>query len=97
MANWYNDTSRPRYWGTDTSDIYNGEIMETTPIPTPPMMRYITSSLKEDANAQPMADAENSMAERIIVFFRPPLSLRIPAQATPPIEPINAQPTYHPA
>ena len=30
MANWYNDTSRPRYWGTDTSDIYNGEIIETT-------------------------------------------------------------------
>ena len=71
--------------------------METIPMPIPPMIRYTTNSLKDADKAHPMAEAENRIAERIMVFFRPALSLRTPAQATPPMEPTNAQPTYHPS
>lgn len=66
-------------------------------MPIPPMIRYTTNSLKDADKAHPMAEAENRIAERIMVFFRPALSLRTPAQATPPMEPTNAQPTYHPS
>lgn len=46
--------------------------------------------------AQPIAVHEKKTAEMSIVIFLPNPSLKIPATATPMIEPIRAQPTYHP-
>ena len=70
--------------------------METTPMPTPPTMRYITSSVSDMAIAQPIEPAVNSTADRSMVGRRPRRSLSMPATATPNIEPMRAQPTYHP-
>lgn len=70
--------------------------METTPIPTPPIIRYTTNCVKSVQRAHPKADAEKRIAEITIVNFLPNLSLKIPAKRTPMIEPTNAHPTYHP-
>ena len=43
-----------------------------------------------------MAEMLNIRAEMSIVFFLPRKSLRMPAIATPAIEPMSAQPTYQP-
>ena len=43
-----------------------------------------------------MPDTVKNTAEISIVILRPKRSLRMPATATPPIEPTSAQPTNHP-
>lgn len=79
-----------------TSEIYIGETMDTMPMPAPPIILYTINPLKVPASAQPMAETENSTAERIITFFLPYLSAKLPAMLTPIIEPNKAQPTYQP-
>lgn len=66
-------------------------------MPNPPMILKTTSWLKSPQTAQPMAETLNIRAEMSIVFFLPRWSLIIPAVITPRIEPIRAQPTYHPS
>ena len=56
----------------------------------------MTSCVKSPQTAQPMPEAVNSTAARSMVSLRPKRSLRMPAMATPPIDPISAQPTYQP-
>ncbi|MPN01791.1 hypothetical protein SDC9_149003 [bioreactor metagenome] len=72
-------------------------MIEITPIPNPPTIRQITKSKKEAEIAHPIADMENKTAEISMVTFLPIQSLNRPANITPTIEPINAQPTYHPS
>ena len=43
--------------------------METTPIPTPPIIRYTTNCVKSVQRAHPKADAEKRIAEITIVNF----------------------------
>ena len=38
-ASWYRETMVPRLSAGETSEIYTGETMDTTPMPNPPMMR----------------------------------------------------------
>ena len=71
--------------------------METIPIPSPPIIRKMTSWEKSAHKAHPMAEMEKSNAEIIIVFFRPRKSDSIPATRTPIMEPIRAHPTYQPS
>ena len=47
--------------------------------------------------AQPMAERLNINAAKSMAFLRPRRSLIIPAEATPAIDPIRAQPTYQPS
>ena len=70
--------------------------MDTIPIPSPPIIRYITNWLKPNDMAQPAAETVNNTAEISIVFFLPMRSLSVPPTLTPIIDPINAHPTYHP-
>ena len=56
----------------------------------------MTNCVKSPQTAQPMPEAVNSTAARSMVSLRPKRSLRMPATATPPIDPISAQPTYQP-
>ena len=65
-------------------------------MPKPPIIRKMTSCVRSEQTAHPMADTENIRAEISIVFFRPRKSLSIPATSTPTIDPISAQPTYQP-
>ena len=60
--------------------------METTPIPTPPIIRYTTNCVKSVQRAHPKADAEKRIAEITIVNFLPNLSLKIPAKRPPMID-----------
>ena len=96
MASWYSDTRVPRFSATATSEMYTGETMDTTPMPKPPIMRKTTSWVKSAETAQPMAEMLNISAAMSIVFLRPMPSLSIPAQRTPMMEPMRAQPTYQP-
>ena len=50
----------------------------------------------EVANAQPMPETAKKNAASSIVGLRPKRSLSLPANATPTIEPMSAQPTNHP-
>ena len=47
--------------------------------------------------AQPMAERLNMNAAKSIAFLRPRRSLMTPAEATPAMEPMRAQPTYQPS
>src|ERR1700730_10625353 len=96
MANWYKATSLPLLCDGDNSELYKGDNMEATPIPSPPISRYITRSVNPIVKAQPMADTPKSIADRISSFFLPYLSLKRPAIETPKMQPNNAELTYHP-
>ena len=56
----------------------------------------MTSSVKVWLMAQPIPEAVKRMAATSIVSLRPKRSLRMPATATPRIEPTRAQPTNQP-
>ena len=70
--------------------------MDTKPTPTPPMMRKATSCAKLVLSAHPIAQMQKNTAAISIVFFLPMASLVIPAKLAPAMEPMRAQPTYHP-
>ena len=76
--------------------MYKGDTTETIPIPIPPNIRANTSCSKESLNAQPIPDTEKKTAAINIVTFLPHISLNLPANSTPIIEPIKAQPTNQP-
>ena len=70
--------------------------MEATPIPRPPINRYMTRSANPIVKAHPIADTPKNSADKMSIFFLPYLSLKIPARETPKIQPTNAELTYHP-
>jgi len=71
--------------------------MDATPTPSPPINRYIISSVCEADKAQPMADNENRKPDSINEVFLPNRSESSPAKATPIIQPTNAELTNQPS
>ena len=59
-------------------------------------MRYTTSMVNVVEMAHPAAETVKSTAEMNIVGLRPRRSLMMPATLTPAMDPMRAQPTYHP-
>src|SRR5438046_8605513 len=96
IANWYKATSLPLLYDGDNSEIYRGDNIDATPMPRPPINRYITKSINPIVNAHPIADTPKKRADKTSIFFLPYLSLRIPETETPRMQPTNAELTYHP-
>ena len=83
MANWLTETMRPRIRAGEISAMYMGEVIEAAPMPSPPMMRKKTNSVKLRGKAVPKAETRNSTAETSSTRLRPRRSLSMPAKAGP--------------
>ncbi|MCY1551979.1 hypothetical protein D9M68_883470 [compost metagenome] len=71
--------------------------MDATPIPSPPMILKEMSVVVPDAAMQPIEETRKNRAARSITFLRPYRSLKVPAAATPMMQPNRAQLTNQPS
>ncbi|GMA51407.1 hypothetical protein GCM10025857_27640 [Alicyclobacillus contaminans] len=85
--NWLVPTKRPRMRAGEISEMYIGETMEATPIPSPPINLDSTNIATEFAAAQPRLEMTNSTPANRRTGFLPARSLRNPATSTPIMAP----------
>src|SRR5699024_3310120 len=71
--------------------------MEAMPIPNPPISRKLINTATPSDNIQPIVENINRTADHNNPVFLPYLSLKLPAIATPIIQPNRAELTNHPS
>src|ERR1019366_9610214 len=90
------ETNWPLIFAGAISEIYIGANMDAMPIPRPPIKRKNTNQLRLIGIAIPRDETAKSMADKINTFLRPILSLNLPANIAPTMQPINAQDATQP-
>jgi hypothetical protein len=76
--------------------MYIGAVIETAPIPRPPIILQTENCGKLLANQTPSEDTAKQTAQAASAFFRPKESAMLPAPAVPAMQPINAHPAAQP-
>src|ERR1700759_4356696 len=77
--------------------MYNGTTLDAMPMPVPPRNLATITNDKPGINAHPAAENINNAAESNNRNLRPNRSLNSPEQATPTIQPTNADKTNQPS
>src|SRR5258708_8425257 len=83
--------------GGENSEIYRGQIIEATQMPSPRMGGKPMRTVALPASIQPMAERKNNPAESSMIFLRPYTSLSFPESATPIMQPSRAELTNQPS
>src|SRR5580704_8049365 len=95
-ASWFRLTRRPLHAAGLISAMYIGDTLEARPIAPPPTMRHVMNVAKLDDHPVKTDEMAKSKAEKTRTFFRPRLSLILPAMSDPTKHPTKAELFAHP-
>src|SRR5215469_16160799 len=94
-TSWLRLTRRPRQRAGLTSAMYVGEILDASPIATPPKRRQAMKAMKENDHPVPIEEIANNNAAPARAALRPYRSLMRPAISEPKKQPTRAELLAH--